>query len=155
MSDLAEAAGVARGLLHHYFGSKRDLYLAVVRETVQVPSLPEGERWEGSVDRWLALIDDNRELWIAAINAGGIGHDPEVESILDAGKEVVAEQALKAIGFEDPSPTMRALVRGFGGFTDELTREWLVRGRLTREQVRVLLVATLPLLVTEVLPDLE
>src|SRR5690606_33424180 len=38
MADLAEAAGVARGLLHHYFGSKRDLYLAIVRDTVRVPT---------------------------------------------------------------------------------------------------------------------
>jgi AcrR family transcriptional regulator len=27
ISDIAEEAGVARGLLHHYFDSKRDLYL--------------------------------------------------------------------------------------------------------------------------------
>jgi len=26
-TELAEAAGVTRGLLHHYFGTKRDLYL--------------------------------------------------------------------------------------------------------------------------------
>ncbi|MGA2927292.1 MAG: helix-turn-helix domain-containing protein, partial [Solirubrobacteraceae bacterium] len=27
MSEIARDAGVARGLLHHYFGSKRELYL--------------------------------------------------------------------------------------------------------------------------------
>jgi len=161
MSDLADAAGVARGLLHHYFGSKRDLYLALVRETVRVPTIPVPEEdaearalqvWDVSVDRWLQMVDDNRDLWLAADKARGIGHDPEVEAIVDASKEVIAEQALKAIGIEDPSPTMLALVRGFGGFTEELTREWLVRGRLTREQVRVILSGSLPMLVREILP---
>ena len=32
-SELAEAAGVARGLINHYFGDKRELFLAVMRET--------------------------------------------------------------------------------------------------------------------------
>ena len=161
MSDLADAAGVARGLLHHYFGSKRDLYLALVRETVRVPTIPVPEDdpdlralqvWEASVDRWLQMVDDNRELWLAADAARGIGHDPEVESIVDESKEVIAEQALKAIGIDDPSPAMRAMVRGFGGFTEELTREWLVRERLSREQVRILLSGSLPMMVRELLP---
>ena len=147
MADLAEAAGVARGLLNHYFGSKRELYLAVVRESVQLPAMPEADVWEASVDRWLQLIDDNRELWVAAISAGGVGADAEVRSIVDESKEVIAEQALRAVGVAEPTDAQRAVARGFGGLTEELTQEWLVRGRLDREQVRTLLVASLPELV--------
>jgi AcrR family transcriptional regulator len=147
MHDLAEAAGVARGLLNHYFGSKRDLYLAVVRESVRLPSLPEGELWEASVDRWLQMIEANRSLWIAAINASGIGVDPEVQSIIDESKEVVSEQALRALGVDSPTDAQRAAARGFGGLTEELTREWLVKERVTREQVRAMLAVALPVLV--------
>src|SRR5437588_12218189 len=39
-TDIAREAGVARGLLHHYFGTKRDLYLEVVRDLVRMPSNP-------------------------------------------------------------------------------------------------------------------
>lgn len=161
IADIAAEAGVARGLLHHYFGSKRDLYLEVVRDVVQVPIIPVPEDdpelrasqiWEVSVDRWLDLIDDSRDLWLAFLGASGVGHDTEVQAILDASKEVVAEQALKAMGVDTPTPTMLALVRGFGGFTEELTREWLVRKRLTRDQVRVLLATSMPLLVRHVFP---
>lgn len=161
MVDLAEAAGVARGLLHHYFGSKRELYLAVVRDVVQVatvpvpaedPALRTTQIWEASVDRWLDFTEANRDRWISAANAGGVGHDPEVASILDAAREVVAEQALKAIGIDDPTPTLLAVTRGYGGLTEELTREWLIRGRLTRDQVRTVLVGSLPLLIRELLP---
>ena len=68
MADLAEAAGVARGLLHHYFGSKRDLYLAVMRDLLQVPTIPlpdhasrleAGQVWETSVEGWMRLIESN------------------------------------------------------------------------------------------------
>ena len=146
-ADIATHAGVARGLLHHYFGSKRDLYLEVVRESVRLPSLPEGELWEASVDRWLQMIEDNRSLWIAAINASGIGVDTEVREIIDESKELVAEQALRAAGVARPSDAQRAAARGFGGLVEELTREWLVKERVTKQQVRAMLVVALPTLV--------
>src|ERR1700732_1109937 len=39
-TEIAREAGVARGLLNHYFGTKRDLYLEVVRSLVRMPSNP-------------------------------------------------------------------------------------------------------------------
>jgi len=151
MQELAEAAGVARGLLHHYFGSKRDLYLAVVRELAQVPTLPVQQAWEASVDGWMDLMAANRELWLTAIGAGGAGRDPEIEAILDAAKEVVAERALEAQGFETAamSDELRAIARAYGGLAEEITREWLDRGRLDRAGARAILVAALPLLLAE------
>ena len=46
-TDIAAAAGVARGLINHYFGNKRNLYLEVIRisstvSAVAVAALPEG-----------------------------------------------------------------------------------------------------------------
>ncbi|HEX4866536.1 MAG TPA: helix-turn-helix domain-containing protein [Acidimicrobiales bacterium] len=88
MADLAQAAGAARGLLHHYFGSKRDLYLAVVRQLVEVPTMPLPEVhevddtvdaenvWELSVDGWMHLIEATRDLWMTAIGAGAWGATP-------------------------------------------------------------------------------
>jgi hypothetical protein len=35
----------------------------------------------------------------------------------------------------------------------EITREWLQRGRLSKEQARVLLVGALPLMVEQLLPN--
>ena len=48
-TDIAREAGVARGLLNHYFGTKRDLYLEVVRRLVLVPELPDAEVATGSL----------------------------------------------------------------------------------------------------------
>src|SRR5919204_3225638 len=80
-SEIAREAGVARGLLHHYFGNKRELYLEVVRTLVRMPSNPVplqspgrnlGVVIEESVERWLTMLERNRGTWIAAI--GMLGH---------------------------------------------------------------------------------
>src|SRR5438270_10525152 len=39
-TDIAEAAGVTHGLLTYHFGSKRNLYLAVLRSTINLPKTP-------------------------------------------------------------------------------------------------------------------
>ncbi|MGH9275997.1 MAG: TetR/AcrR family transcriptional regulator [Acidimicrobiales bacterium] len=163
VADLAEAAGVARGLLHHYFGSKRDLYLAVMRELIQVPTIPlpddastldARDVWDASVEGWMRLIESNRELWLTAIGAGGTGRDPELEEILDDARELTAMRALEALGIDAAaaSAELLALVRGYGGLAQEITREWLERRRLSRSQAKALLRNALPALVDQVLP---
>jgi AcrR family transcriptional regulator len=165
MQGLADAAGVARGLLHHYFGSKRELYLEVVRELVRTPTVPvpdlaglsREEVWERSVDTWLDHVEANRDLWLDSIGAGAAGRDPEVEAIIEEGREAVARRSLLAVGV-DPrtaAPEVLAVVRGFGGLAQEVTREWLERERLDRAQARVLLVGALPLLLDRLLPAID
>lgn len=162
MRDIAAAAGVARGLLHHYFESKHDLYLAVTREMVRIPALPvatgtgtAADVWERSVDGWLDGIEATRDTWLHAIRAGETGDDPEVRRILDEASEILAERVIEAIGLgvENAPPELRAVVRSYGGLAQEATREWLERGRLSRAQVRVLLLGTMPLIARELLPD--
>jgi AcrR family transcriptional regulator len=162
--DIADAAGVARGLLHHYFGSKRDLYLEVAREILRVPTLPllaagdaGGEDvWASSVDGWLDLMEANRETWLTALRAGETGDDPQLRKILDEASELVVERVLEALGLDgdDVPIALRAVVRSYGGLAQEATREWLERGRLDRAQVRILLVGVMPLIARELLPDI-
>ena len=157
VSDIAEAAGVAKGLLHHYFDSKRDLYLEVVRDVSRIPlpvGAPAGDggdpTWAAAIDALLAFASGNRELWLRATTVG----DDEVASIVDDSREVLAEQTIEALGLDD-TPVVRALVRGYGGLVQEVTREWLDRGRLTEAQAREVLVRALPLLLERVLPELR
>ena len=158
VSDIADAAGVAKGLLHHYFGSKRDLYLEVVRSVTSVPlpaQVPEGGGHDlaalgAAIDALLGFASANRDLWL---NATAVGDD-EVASILDDSREVLTEQIIQGLGLDD-TPVVRAIVRGYGGLVQEVTREWLDRGRLTEAQAREVLVRTLPLLLERVLPELR
>ena len=50
IADVARAAGVARGLVNHYFGTKRGLFLEVVRAMLFVPDeLLVAERTDGQL----------------------------------------------------------------------------------------------------------
>jgi AcrR family transcriptional regulator len=162
--EIAEAAGVTRGLLHHYFGTKRALYLEVVQDLVDSPVLgvldaitatpiDQIPRWEDSVALWMDVVETNQEAWLVAISAGETGSDRAMHDILDDARERTASQVIAVLGLdEDRTPEVRALVRGFGGFAEVITREWLQLRRLTKEQARVLLVGALPGMVEVLLP---
>ena len=167
-AEIARQAGVARGLLHHYFGSKRELYLEVVRSMVSMPLQPvpadragrmPQEVLEEGVDRWLEMLSRNRETWLVARGAQGFGRDPEVEAILEDAREGATDEVIAALRpGEDPSsapPEVRALVRAYAGLAEATSLEWLEQRRLTREQAHALLIESFRVLFRRVLDAVE
>ncbi|QLY34645.1 TetR/AcrR family transcriptional regulator [Nocardia huaxiensis] len=164
-AELAQRAGVARGLINHYFGNKRDLYLAVVRRMVTLPRLehmlvPTGstkERVDASVEWLLDTISEHGTTWVKVTGLEGIGDDPEVQRILDEADSAAADRVVQMMGLSHSlhSEQLRALVRCYGGLVKAAGREWIVRGNLTREQVHVLLGDSLTTLVTQTFPKVD
>jgi AcrR family transcriptional regulator len=167
-TDIAAEAGVARGLLHHYFGTKRDLYLQVVRELMRMPSNPVPLQAPGrgldhvieeSVDRWLTMLQRNRGTWLAANATRGLGGgDPELDAILEDAREEAADRLIEALQTYEARtapPELRAAIRAYSGFAEAASIEWLARERLTREQTHRLLTNTFLNLVNEVLPAIQ
>ncbi|MPY79303.1 MAG: TetR family transcriptional regulator [Actinophytocola sp.] len=165
-TDIAREAGVARGLINHYFGSKRGLYLEVVRRMVTVPvadrsAVPDGslaERVEFSVDWLLDVISARGKTWVAVLGTEGVGNDPEVERILAEADETAAENLVRTVGLRDAEPAgaeLRAIVRAFGGMVKAAGREWITHGTLTREQVQLVLAEQLTALLGETFPHLQ
>ncbi|RDI55600.1 TetR/AcrR family transcriptional regulator [Nocardia mexicana] len=164
-AELAQQAGVARGLINHYFGNKRDLYLAVVRRMVTLPRadhmvVPTGtdrERVDASVAWLLDTIGEHGSTWVKVTGHEGIGDDPEVQRILDEADDAAAERLLQMVGLAGSrrSAELRALVRAYGGLVKAAGREWITRESLTREQVHELLADMLLTLVTQSFPKIE
>ncbi len=167
LEDVARAAGVTRGLLHHYFGTKRDLYLELTKDMlraipVQVPecalaTTPE-ERLSDSVDRWLEAIWRNRKMWLATVGGAGLGRDPEAERIWDRARDISVDSMIGVLGLASPgeaSLALRGLLRSYGAFAENATREWLAHNRFTRQQMHTMLTETLLRLVDDVLPAME
>jgi AcrR family transcriptional regulator len=162
-TELAAQAGVARGLINHYFGTKRDLYLEVVHRMVTIPRfaverLPDGpleDRVTAAVDWFLDGVARNSRAWLAA--TGEVGRDPEVERILAEADETAADRVLEATGLGAAATRreLRAMVRSYGGMVRSAAREWLVREDLTREQVLIVLSATLVALIRDAAPRLR
>ena len=153
--DLAAEAGVARGLLNHYFGTKRGLYLEALRELLTIPEAAarevggrtRPERAGAAVDWFLDAVETRRGLWLSVgIGAGG---DPEVDAVVADADEVAADRVLGALGLDPAAASLRARVRAYFGLVRSASREWLVRGSLDRAGVRDLLVTTLVALLPE------
>jgi hypothetical protein len=96
------------------------------------------------------MVARNREAWLAAIGAEGLGHDPEIAAVLDAAREEATARLIQVLGLgpaADAPPELHAVLRAYGGMAEAATREWLERGRWSREQVAAFLKAALPELV--------
>lgn len=164
MTEIASAAGVTRGLLHHYFGSKHELELEVVRAMLYVPDTPVPEDLEGSdleqilgsyLDRWLTMIERNRETWFATLGSQGLGRDEQLQALLEESRERAAARIVAPVVARDAGAdpeALQAIVRGFGAMGEAITAEWLLRGRLTRAEAHTLLLNTLMSLICDVAP---
>jgi AcrR family transcriptional regulator len=166
IETVADAAGVTRGLVHHYFRNKHDLYVAVIREMfrdseVQVPEYVQGttpeQRLAESVENWLEMVSRTRATWLVALDSG-LGRDPEVTAILDRVRERAVDNIIAILGIgpaSEVSPAARGAIRAYGAFAEASTREWLERDRFDRAQLGALLTDTLLHLVSETLPAIE
>jgi AcrR family transcriptional regulator len=165
-TELAREAGVARGLINHYFGTKRDLYLEVVRQMVTFPEnaterLPDGsltERVDGAVSWFLDLVSLHPKTWLAAIGAEGVGDDPEVERILAEADDAAAERVLEAVDLADVvahREELRAMIRAYGALVKAAAREWLVRETMPRAHVQLLLTNTLLSILRDTFPTVR
>jgi AcrR family transcriptional regulator len=161
-SDIAREAGVARGLLNHYFGTKRDLYLEVVRTIVELPELhhadvstgPLRKRVQGSVDWFLDTVSVHAKTFVAVTGAEGVGDDPEIERILSAADDAAARKVLETVGLSADVDEHRAVIRAYGGLVKAAVREWIRGETLTRSQVHLLLSQALITIVRDVLPGM-
>jgi AcrR family transcriptional regulator len=167
-AEVAREAGVARGLVNHYFRTKRDLYVEVVRSMLEVPDdlFPAPADADASqrlavlsdaVDRWLRTVKANRGTWLACIGAQGFGRDPELEGVLEDARRRIIDQLI-ALAWGPPqhaTPEVRALMRGYEGFAQAITADWLQTGRPARRDVHELLVQGLVALVDEALPRIR
>lgn len=162
-TELAREAGVARGLLNHYFGTKRDLYLEVVRTMVITPGveevgLPTGtlpERIDACVTWFLDVMSRHGRAWLAAVGAEGVGRDPEVEAILEEADDLAADRVIEALGMGDlgdDRAILHAMVRAYGGLVKAAGRELVDRRSLDRAQVHLLLSAALAAVVRDAFP---
>jgi len=143
IDDIAAEAGISRGLLFHYFPSKRDFHVAVARaaaqdllgRTVADPRLPPMAQLRAAVEAFVDHLTDNRDAYVAFIR-GSSGGDPQLIEVYESTRTAFTDRVLEGLGAPDPVPArLRAAVRGWVAFTEEVTVDWLSRGELERDEV--------------------
>ncbi|WP_105969635.1 TetR/AcrR family transcriptional regulator [Streptomyces geranii] len=152
IEQVAEIAGVSRGLLYHYFPTKRDFFAAVVeresermmRMTAAVPGVPAREQLDANLDAFLAYVEEHAHGYRAFHRADASG-DQAVRKVYQRALATQERQILEALAADpefgplcEERPELRLAVRGWLAFTTAVCLEWLRGPELSREQVREL-----------------
>lgn len=162
-SEVARQAGITPGLLHHYFGGKRGLFVTLVErlgpqiiEVIRVDtSRPVRVRTRSFAKQWLDWIDANREIWLATAGLDEDLPDPELRAAVDAIRErVIASLIADYPATLDDQPQVRLMLRSFLAFNRIVLRSWLNQD-VSRDDAERLLAQTLHALITSVAPKLN
>lgn len=141
-----------RGLIHHYVGTKRELYMQVLQRTLHIPRFPplvalsDPENLEQALSdgiaTWLDEIERAPRPWLVLLRASaGAGNDPELERVVGEAREAAIDEALHVrFADSDVPPAVRGLLASLGALAlQAATIEWLELGRLSREQAHALI----------------
>ncbi|WP_163510566.1 TetR/AcrR family transcriptional regulator [Fodinicola acaciae] len=144
IEEVAEIAQVSRGLLYHYFATKKDFYAAVVRTeadrllrlTEPDPALPLAEQLAAGLDAYLDYAREHR-LGFQLMHNTAI---PADEDIRAAHEEAVARQCarlLDALRQRMPvDEATRIAVAGWLRFVATVSLDWLDHPEVDRAQIR-------------------
>jgi AcrR family transcriptional regulator len=151
VEDIASAAGVTRGLVHHYFGGRKEVYIALLARigTMREEQLPPPigrsarARLADTVSRWLDWTEANRTIWLGTLGRGEDIADPDVRRVVtDLVSRAVALVAAHHADITEDSPRLRYALECWTGLNRAATRRWL-QGEATREATHELLASTL------------
>jgi AcrR family transcriptional regulator len=154
IDEVAQMANISKGLLYHYFRSKREFYVETIRAdslrlrqlTEPDPALPPGAQLRTAIDAHLDFIRLHGKIYVS-IHRSGATIAPEVEDILEEHREVVMQWFLRSLQIAKPKPVLRAALRGWLTLVEGMSLDWIANPTLRQEALRELLVAAYPALV--------
>ncbi len=145
---IADAAGISKGLLYHYFPTKRAYYAAVIEEaaarlvesTETDEAAPPLERLQAGLDAYLGYVKQHAKAY-ATLMRSGVGVDPGIARIVDQTRTLFIERLTS--GFLEGSapgvmgvdragyatgilraPIVRLALRGWVGFAEAASLGW-------------------------------
>jgi len=146
IEEVAEIAEVSRGLLYHYFPTKKDFFLEILRAQrdrlleMSAPdaSLPVHERLRAGLDVYLEFARTHPDGY-RIVHRAAAGIDPEVREIREAGLAVNEERLLAALGELRPvTEATRLAVHGWLQFVSAVILDWLDHGRVPQAELRAM-----------------
>jgi AcrR family transcriptional regulator len=140
LDRISEVAGISRGLLFHYFPTKRDFHVAVVEaacarlleRTAPDPRLEPSGQLRAGLHAFVDFVSQNEALYRSLIR-GAAGADPELESLFERTRETIAGRVFTQLDAPAASPLVRNAVRGWIGFVEESTLDWLRHGDVEQQ----------------------
>ncbi|GDY33069.1 TetR/AcrR family transcriptional regulator [Gandjariella thermophila] len=151
IEEVAEIAQVSRGLLYHYFATKRDFFAAVVRSeadqllriTEPDPSLPLTEQLTRGLDAYLGYVEQRRDGY-RVLHRAAVAVDEGIRRICEDNIGVQQRRILAALSREmEVTPATGIAVRGWLTFVVGVCLDWLERRSIPREELRDMCARTL------------
>ena len=132
VAELVQEADVAHGLLFHYFGNKRGIYLeamrvtaeALIREFVSVRATTPAGQIRESLKAHLRYLSRHRGLALRMV-LGGRGADPEAWAVFENARTRALEYAAQMLALDPDNPSLRIAGRSAIAAIDEATVQWL------------------------------
>jgi AcrR family transcriptional regulator len=156
IDDIADAAGISKGLLYHYFPTKRAFYTACVAEAASQllaactgaakPDAEPLEQLDAAIGAYLAYVQEHRVAY-ANLMINGIGIDEECRAIVDETRAKLIEELLAGMAETvSLTPGLKIALRGWVGFAETATLAWAEEGapisaRKMRELLKTALLA--------------
>jgi len=141
IEELADQAGISRGLLFHYFGSKQEFHLAVATAaaddvlTVTEPdnSLPPVERLTEAMTKMVDSVIDKPDAYISLVRGSASG-DAEMRDLFERTRDVQAARISEVMPEYGVAltPKLTFAIHGWVAFAEETIVRWL---RSRREPV--------------------
>lgn len=151
IEEIAELADVSRGLLYHYYPTKRAFFAALLRrEAARMIDLTEPDPGLGVLEQLSAGIDTYLEHCkehahgVKVVYSGWGSADPEVQKIINDALRIQEDRIVDAV-IPGASATefLRIAVRGWLAFLRSACHDWLDSEHIAKEDVRDLCTQTL------------
>jgi AcrR family transcriptional regulator len=157
---LAEEAGISRGLLYHYFGSKQDFQWAVCRRAaddlieVTAPVVAGGplERLEVSLRAYVDYVRSSFAGYTSMVRGAASG-SVELQAIYEEAQAALTDRIfdvdgdgglLGVLGAAD-TPAVRLMVQGWAAMTEQVVLDWVQDDRgISQDDLLAMLAAALP-----------
>jgi len=128
LDEVATEAGISRGLLFHYFPTKRDFYRAcveaagrrILRTTAPDPALAARAQVEQMVGLFVDQIDRRRDFYLSLLHGTGAA-DVSLVEVYDGIWAVATTRVLDALGLP---VTSRAVVHAWWAYIEDRALAW-------------------------------
>lgn len=153
IEEIARTAGVSKGLLYHYFPTKKDFVIAALERGEEElkgliavnPELPPAEQLGASLDGFLDFVEQHEAAYHAIFRSRG-GGDPDIQAVLDSGRERRQGAVINALetwegapGQVKRTPALEAAIQGWFFFIEGAVLRWLEHHEIERDALRDLL----------------
>lgn len=156
LEEVARTADISKGLIYHYFETKRGFYVEILRHIAETlaqrwtdnitPLVERGESAQAVNRAGLNAFLDFAKAYPAAFTTlmeAGAGIDPQVKSVESYLREELIRHIAHFRGTQDLTPAQRTGVKAWAAYVERLAVEWLESDQIPRDQVLKMALAVL------------